>query len=201
MRRPLFIATTSLTRAGVEACADFLEAVAPRLGAFWLPLPAELCKGLPADLGPLEKYLEPLLALYYEVKANWRCYGSVAELRRKELAAVKLVALVLKAKVFGKIDLAEWDTYFTQRAEAPPKPALAIGTLVQEDGIICGTYPPNPIELAHDRWHQLPPEKKSALAKWIVEYVSMIIESINLDEAYFKLVKRGWAHGYVNYIS
>jgi hypothetical protein len=118
MRRPLFIATTSLTRAGVEACADFLEAIAP-----------------------------------------------------------------------------------VQRAEAPPKPALAIGTLVQEDGVICGTYPPNPIELAHDRWHQLPPERKSALAKWIVEYVSMVIESINLDKAYFKLVKRGWAHAYVNYIS
>jgi hypothetical protein len=40
----MFYATTSLTRGGVEACVDFLEAVAPRLPQFWLPLPRELSK-------------------------------------------------------------------------------------------------------------------------------------------------------------
>ncbi|MEZ0320212.1 MAG: hypothetical protein ABWK05_09540 [Pyrobaculum sp.] len=197
----MFLAATSLTRIGVEACVDFLEAVSKRLETVWLPLPEEVCRGEPADLGPLEKYLEPLVALYHEVDADWRCYGTAADLRRRELVAVRLAALVVKARVYGKIDVEEWGQHFTPSVEKPPRPALAIGAVAREDGVVCGTYPPNPIELAHEVWHRLHPEKKTELAKWIVEYVSAIIESVNLDEAYFKLMKRGWAEAYVNYIS
>ena len=192
MRRALFVATTSLTRAGVEACADFLEAVAPRLGAFWLPLPVELCEGLPADLGPLEKYLEPLLALYYEVDANWRCYGSVEELKRREAAAVRLAALAIKARVFNKIDIEEWDSYFSRRPAKPPAPSLVFGAVGGEGLVICGTYPPNPIETAHEVWHALPPSARAELARWISTYIALITESVNLDEAYFKLIRLGW---------
>lgn len=185
----------------MEACVDFLEAAAKRLRSVWIPLPQEVCRGEPADLGPLEKYLEPLVALYHEVGAGWRCYGSVAELRRRELAAVRLAALVVKARVYGKVDVEEWDRYFTRGAEKPPRPALALGAVAGEDGVVCGTYPPNPIELAHEVWHKLPRDKKTALARWVAEYVSAIVESVNLDEAYFKLLRKGWAEAYVNYIS
>ncbi|ACB40634.1 hypothetical protein [Pyrobaculum neutrophilum] len=196
MRKALFIATTSLTRSGVEACADFLEATAPRLGEFWLPLPRELCAGRPVDLGPLERYLEPLLALYHEVEADWRCYGSAEDLRRREMATAKLAALVIKARVYGKIDLREWDTYFSRPPSPPPTPSLVFGTVGGEELVICGAHPPNPIEAAHELWHTLTPQKKTELATWITKFIAHIVDSINLDEAYHKLIREGWENTY-----
>jgi hypothetical protein len=193
----MFYATTSLTRAGVEACVDFLEAVAPRFPQFWLPLPRELCRGEPVDLGPLEKYLEPLVALYHEVEANWRCYETAEDLKRRETAAVRLAALVIKARVYGKIDLKEWDALFRQPPQRPPAPALVFGTPPpHEDVVICGMYPPNPLETAADLWHKLQPAQKLELAKWIVTHVANIVDSINLDEAYLKTMREGWDAAY-----
>jgi len=193
----MFYATTSLTRGGVEACVDFLEAVAPRLPQFWLPLPRELCRDQPVDLGPLEKYLEPLLALYHEVEANWRCYETTEDLKRRETAAVRLAALVIKARAYGKIDLKEWDTLFQQPPRQPPAPALVFGPPPpHKDAVICGTYPPNPLETAADLWHKLPPAQKLELAKWVITYVADIVDSINLDEAYLKTTRKGWDTAY-----
>ncbi|AAL64605.1 hypothetical protein PAE3005 [Pyrobaculum aerophilum str. IM2] len=171
---------------------DFLEAIAPKLPEFWLPLPVELCRGRPVELGPLEGYLEPLLNLYYEVRANWRCYSSAEELKRREMAAVKLAALVLKARVYGRVDLREWDAYFSHTPRPPPKPSLVLGAPRGEEVVICGTYPPNPIEVAYEIWGQLAPTQRLELAKWIVKYIAFITESINLDEAYYKLLREGW---------
>ncbi len=190
-----FYAATSLTLAGVEACVDFLEATAPRLREFWLPLPQELCQGKPVDLGPLERYLEPLLALYYEVKTRWRCYETAESLKRREAAAVRLAALVVKARVYGKIDLAEWDGVFQTAKQETPAPALVFGA-PRRDAVLCGTYPPNPLEVAADRWSSLPSELKLELARWIVTYIANIVDSVNLDEAYFKTVKAGWGSAY-----
>ncbi|MFN7105472.1 MAG: hypothetical protein ACK4M3_02645 [Pyrobaculum sp.] len=192
----MFIATTSLTRSGVEACVDFAEAAVKRTKELWLPLPVEICEGKPADLGPLERYLEPLLALIYEVKARWRCYETAESLKQRELAAVKLAALVLKARAYGKIDLQEWDRYFAIEPAQIPKPALAIGKMPTSGDVVCGTYPPNPIEVAAEIWKKLPPGEKKELAQWVVKYLSSIIDSINIDEAYFKLVKASWLETY-----
>lgn len=192
----MFIATTSLTRAGVEACVDFAEVAVRRTRELWLPLPVEVCEGRPADLGPLERYLEPLLALIHEVEAEWRCYETTESLRRRELAAVKLAALVLKARAYGKVDLREWDRYFAIEPTQIPRPALAIGKMPTSGDVVCGTHPPNPIELATEIWTELSPEEKRELAQWVVTYVSLIIDSVNIDEAYFKLAKADWPHAY-----
>jgi len=184
----------------VEACVDFLEAVAPRLREFWLPLPRELCRGKPVDLGPLERYLEPLLALYHEVEAQWRCYETAEDLKRRETAAVKLAALVVKARVYGRLDLSEWGQLFQTPAREPPAPALVFGT-PPRDAVICGTYPPNPLETAADLWHDLPPAQKLELAKWVITYVADIVDSINLDEAYLKTTRKGWDAAYRRILS
>lgn len=193
----MFIATTALTLAGIEACTDFLEAVSPRLKEAWLPLPVEVCRGEHVDLGPLERYLEPLLSLYHEVRGRWRCYGTAEELKRRELAAVKLAALVIKARVYGKIDLAEWDRYFSAPPPAPPPtPALAIGAVPRREYIICGAHPPNPVETAHELWNTLSPRQRLELARWIVKFITAIVESTGIDEAYFKIVREGWPQAY-----
>lgn len=192
----MFIATTSLTRSGVEACVDFLEATAPRLGEFWLPLPRELCAGQPVDLGPLEKYLEPLLALYHEVEANWRCYGSAEDLRRREMATARLASLVIKARVYGKIDLGEWDAYFSHPTRPPPTPSLVFGAVRGEEPVVCGAHLPNPIEVGHELWHALTPRRKTELAVWISKFLALIVDSINLDEAYYELIREGWGNAY-----
>ena len=192
---PFYLAT-SLTLAGVEACVDFLEATAPRLREFWLPLPRELCQGKPVDLGPLERYLEPLLALYYEVKARWRCYSSAEDLRLREMATAKLAALVIKARVYGKIELKEWDAYFSRPTRPPPTPSLVFGAVRGEELVVCGAYPPNPIEVGHELWHALTPQKKTELAVWISKFLALIVDSIDLDEAYYKLIREGWDNAY-----
>jgi hypothetical protein len=200
-----FYAVTSLTRVGVESCVDFLEVVAPRLRQFWLPLPRELCQGRPVDLGPLERYLEPLLALYYEVDAPWQCYETAEDLKRREAGAVRLASLVIKARAYGRIDLSEWDRLFQRTRHEAPTPSLVFGTPpARADVIICGTHPPNPLEAAADLWHKLPPALRLELAKWVTTYVSNIVESVNLDEAYFKTIRDGWDTAYrriIDYIT
>ncbi|MCC6020072.1 MAG: hypothetical protein LM577_01700 [Thermoproteaceae archaeon] len=195
-RRHPLVAVTSLTRAGVEACTDFLESISTKFDEFWLPLPREMCEGKPADLGPLEGYLEPLLGLYHEIKARWRCYESVESLKRREVAAVKLAALVIKAKVFERVELREWDGVFPRAAESPPAPSLVFGVPPSGDVTICGTYPPNPLEVASDIWHRLTPEGKLTLVRWIVRYIEQVVSSVNLDEAHYKVLRLGWGDAY-----
>jgi hypothetical protein len=106
---------------------------------------------------------------------------------------VRLAALVIKARAYGKIDLKEWDSLFQQPPRQPPAPALIFGTPPPRNGaVICGTYPPNPLETAADLWRDLPPAKKLELAKWVITYVADIVDSINLDEAYLKTTRKGW---------
>lgn len=191
----MLIAATALIRTGVEACADFLEVVAPRLPAFWLPLPAEVCAGRPTDLGPLERYLEPLVALYHTVEARWRCYGE--SLRSRALAASRLAALVAKARVFERVDLAEWNRLFSAVAPAdPPTPSLAFSPPESSRVVICGAYPPTPVEAAVNYWKALPPEARLRLVGWIVEYISAVVDSASVDEAYFRVLQAGWRVAY-----
>lgn len=110
---------------------------------------------------------------------------------------MRLAALVIKARAYGKIDLKEWDMLFQQPPQQPPAPALVFGTPPpHKDAVICGTYPPNPLETAADLWHKLPPAQKLELAKWVITYVADIVDSINLDEAYLKTTRKGWDTAY-----
>ena len=110
---------------------------------------------------------------------------------------MRLAALVIKARAYGKIDLKEWDMLFQQPPRQPPAPALIFGTPPpHKDAVICGTYPPNPLETAADLWHKLPPAQKLELAKWVITYVADIVDSINLDEAYLKTTRKGWDTAY-----
>ncbi len=187
----MFAAVTSLTRAGVEACVDFAAAVVERVKKLWLHLPPQVCEREPVDLGPLEKYLEPLLYLVHEIKADWRCYGAL-----ETKTAVKLAALVIKAKVYGKIDIQEWDRHFARGSAETPKPAIAIGKIPKYNDVICGAYPLNPVEFATETWRHLTTEEKRELALWITRYISLVTESIDLDNAYTKLLNEGWADVY-----
>jgi len=40
--------------------------------------------------------------------------------------------------------------------------------------------------VAADRWRRLPSALKLELARWSVTYIANIVDSVNLDEAYFK---------------
>ncbi|MEM1924701.1 MAG: hypothetical protein QXR64_03535 [Pyrobaculum sp.] len=187
----MFIALTSFTKSGVESCVDFLESIKAR--TVWLPLPVELCRGEFIDMGPFEKYLEPLVALYHMYRERWRCYESFENLRKKTWAAVDLAALVIKARAYGKIELSKWDALFkTVRRRPLPRPALAFGALLEEDGVVCGVYPPNPVETAWEIWSRLTHRYKLELARWVVDYVSYVVESEELDDAYLKIIERGW---------
>jgi hypothetical protein len=179
------VLTTSATRIGVEACADFVDAVLDKVQPLYVPIPREVCEGRPADLGSLGWILEPLLYLYHE-REGLICYGGLEELRLRAFATARLAGLAVKAKVFGKIDLDEWDRALLGVAPEPPRPSLAIGYF--EPGVvICGAPIPNPLELAASRWRLLDPEQKMRLAKYIVQFLDIGVSSINIDEAYLKL--------------
>lgn len=182
------ILTTSATRAGVEACADLVDAVAERAGAFYLPIPREVCEGAEADLGALGWILEPLLYLMHERRRPWRCYGDLEELGRRAYAVAQLAGLAVKAKVFGRIDVDEWGAVMPLGRPEPPKPSLAFG-YVGRDAVVCGAPVPNPLELAYWSWADLAVEYKLDLIKYIVRYMDLVVSSVDLDEAYFKLVE------------
>lgn len=177
--------TTAAVRAGIEACVDLIDAVRERSGPIYLPIPVEVCEGEFVDLGALGWLLEPLLALYHS-GGEWLCYGSLRDIRRRAFASAELAALAVKAKVFGKIDLREWDALFVAPPPEPPRPSLAIG-YIGRGTVICGAPTPTPIELAANLWPRLGDEDKTALAKYITKYIDLIVSSVNLDEAYLRL--------------
>lgn len=196
----MFVATTSLTRSGVESCVDFLESV--RASVVWLPLPVELCMGSFVDLGALEWYLEPLVSLYHAYRGRWRCYGSVEELKRRGWAAAELAALVVKARAFGKVELSEWDALFGVGGRwEVPMPAFDFGVSPGGDVVVCGVYPPSPIETAWGAWGRLDRGRRVELAWWVVRHVSYIVESRDLDEAYAKTVEAGWGSAFWRLLS
>ncbi|MEL9990377.1 MAG: hypothetical protein QXP98_01500 [Thermoproteus sp.] len=189
MRRGLedLVLTTAAVRAGVEACVDLIEAISDKIGAFYLPIPLEVCRGSPADLGALEWLLEPLLYLYHNVPGRWLCYGSLEDLRRRAFATARLAGLVVRAKVFGTVDLRQWDSIFAIPPPEPPRPSLAIG-YIGRDVVICGAPVPTPLELATSLWSRLRDEEKRRLVRYIVEYIDLLLSSINIDEAYWRLL-------------
>ncbi len=181
------VLTTASVRAGVEACADLIDAITERVAPFYLPIPEEICRGAPVDLGALGWLLEPLLALYHNKPGRWICYGSLEDLRRRALATARLAGLVVRAKVFGTVDLRQWDSLFLPRRPRPPAPSLAIGYW-GEDLVVCGAPIPTPLELAADFWPALDEDGRRELVGYIVRYIDLLLTSINIDEAYYKLL-------------
>lgn len=182
----LILATASV-RAGVEACADLADAISERATPFYLPIPEEVCRGALVDLGALGWLLEPLLALYHNRPDKWVCYGSLEDLRKRALATAKLAGLVVKAKVFQSVDLRQWDSLFLSPVQRPPTPSLAVGYW-GKDSVVCGAPVPTPLELAANFWVFLDAEQKRELVGYIVEYIDLLLTSINIDEAYYKLL-------------
>jgi hypothetical protein len=184
------VLTTAAARFGVEACADLLEAVADRADPIYLPIPTEICEGAFVDLGALGWLLEPLLDLYRHAPGRWLCYGSLDDLRRRALATARLAGLVVRAKVFGSVDLRRWDSLFALPPQEPPRPSLAIGYWGRYS-VICGAPVPTPLELASAFWAELDGAQKRELVEYIVEYIDLLLASINMDEAYSKLLSHG----------
>ncbi|MGC8973342.1 MAG: hypothetical protein ACP5KY_03960 [Thermoproteus sp.] len=184
------ILTTAAVRAGVEACVDLVDAVAERVGVLYLPIPVEVCRGAFADLGALRWILEPLLYIYRERPGRWACYGSLEDLRRRAFATARLAGLVVRAKVFGSVDLRQWDLLFASPPYEPPRPSLAIGYWGR-DAVVCGAPTPTPLELAAAFWSTLEEGEKRELVGYVVEYIDLLLSSINIDEAYSRLVADG----------
>ncbi|MEM3327101.1 MAG: hypothetical protein QXK63_06610, partial [Thermoproteus sp.] len=105
----------------------------------------------------------------------------------RAFATARLAGLVVRAKVFGTVDLRQWDSIFAIPPPEPPRPSLAIG-YIGRDVVICGAPVPTPLELATSLWSRLRDEEKRRLVRYIVEYIDLLLSSINIDEAYWRLL-------------
>ena len=181
------ILVTSLTRKGVEACADLIYASGIR--KIYVDAPPEAClaqgnKVLNYVLGPVKV----LAASGVEVV----CVGERGELERRAGVAAELAREVIRFKVFGRFDEEAWGKVFSRvkRVAKVPGPLVKFGAVrAGDDAVYCGT-PPTPLDIAAEVWGEVGREERRSLAELVVRYVDELVSSLTVDEALHRFYAR-----------
>jgi len=116
---------------GYEKLAKYLEKTSLPV---YLPLPVELCREpvlwewASSGLWGYIRVWSPLLE-FLNTCREYTCYLTLRHFEETVNTSIKLLELVIKAKVFGKIDPSEWLTLISERVESSV-PTSWIGVLV-----------------------------------------------------------------------
>lgn len=104
---------------GYKMLAELLKNTS---STFHLPIPRELCRNplerwqIPSGLWGYVRVWWPVLDAL-SLRENNACYLTLDRLKESTDLSVKLIGLVIKARVYGRIDLTEWFSVLPSRIE------------------------------------------------------------------------------------
>ena len=196
---------------GYEKLSSYLERT---LHSAHLPIPVELCKNtmlarhVPSGLSSYIRVWRPVLEIL-STRGGINCYLTLSQVEKSIETSIKLIGLVLKAKIFEKIDLNEWMSVLPDKIE-PLTPSEWSGILVVDRfteycvllkrnisfdyASQLEKFIPTPLDLlllVKNRFLDWSCDLR-AIIKWAVKYYGeYIITSRDLTEAYDKLKRSG----------
>jgi hypothetical protein len=200
---------------GYSRLAEYLERTTLPV---YLPLPVELCREpllsgyLPSGLWGLFRVWSPVLEILRS-RANYACYLTLDHARESVNVSTRLIVLVVKARVFEKVDPVEWLRALPERVDtrAPLdwRGVLVVdrftdyAVLVKKRGepaqvVVLEDFIPTPLDVlllvkgGVITWNC----DIGEVVEWAVKYIGdYVLTSRDLTEAYSKL------RGSVEYLS
>jgi len=200
---------------GYSRLAEYLERTTLPV---YLPLPVELCREpllsgyLPSGLWGLFRVWSPVLEILRS-RANYTCYLTLDHARESVNASTRLIVLVVKARVFERVDPVEWLRALPERVDTRA-PLDWRGVLVVDrftdyavlvkkrrepaQVVVLEDFIPTPLDVlllvksGVITWNC----DIGEVVKWAVKYIGdYVLTSRDLTEAYSKL------RGSVEYLS